>query len=318
MNFYGSQTQNEGASLRRKQSGFTLIELLVVIAIIAILAAILFPVFQKVRENARRTACLSNQKQLGLAVIQYEQDSDEKTPNGSDPQGLGTGWAAQIYPFVKSVAVFRCPDDPTHLLGTNVSYGFNRNCSVYQNYTGGYLSQGDGTALAKFNAPAKSVLLFEIANSGYYDITNPNGPNSIDVDGTNGDDAGHFQPAGKQYEGGSVTGCGLGGKYDLFGYNCSEGSPTNNGSQCMYATGYFRDSRTDAASRTQFTATPRHTDGANYTMADGHSKFFRANSVSGGYPGAPAGTCGSGGDPGDLAATTDCPDNTIQATFNIN
>jgi len=57
-----------------QKRGFTLIELLVVIAIIAILAAILFPVFQKVRENARKTACLSNEKQIGLAMIQYSQD----------------------------------------------------------------------------------------------------------------------------------------------------------------------------------------------------------------------------------------------------
>ena len=296
----------------RTRHAFTLIELLVVIAIIAILAAILFPVFQKVRENARRTACLSNSKQLGLATIQYEQDADEKTPNGADSQGLGTGWAGQIYLYIKSVGVFKCPDDPTSLPGTVVSYGFNRNCAIY---TGNNSGGADGTSLAAFNAPAKSVLLFEIVNSGYYDITTGYGPAAPGA--ANADDQGRYATP-QQYSGGSVSGCGLGGTYDLFGYNTSGGAPTNNGKQVQYATGYFRDSRTDAASRTQFTANPRHVDGANYTMADGHSKYFRANSVSGGYPGAPAGACGSGGDPGDLAATTDCPDSTIQATFNIN
>ncbi len=307
--------------MRRTQPGFTLIELLVVIAIIAILAAILFPVFQKVRENARRTSCLSNEKQLGLSTIQYEQDSDEKTPNGSDPSGLGSGWAAQVYPYVKSVAVFRCPDDDTHLPGTPVSYGFNRNCAIYTGYQGQGLSQGDGRSLAAFTAPAKSVLLFEIRNSGYYDITHPDGPNATDIDGQNGDDQGRDAGAGKQYVGGSVSGCGLGGDNDFSGYHTTTG--TNDGSSVQYVTGYLRNSLPDATSRTMFAATPRHNDGANYTMCDGHSKFFRPSAVSGGYPNGTPGNCGSNGlnDPTNgkyTASTVDCGDSTIVATFNIN
>ena len=99
-------TQNGPAGRRRL--GFTLIELLVVIAIIAILAAILFPVFQKVRENARRTTCASNEKQLGLGCIQYQQDADEQFP-ASDGNG---DWAYQTYPFVKATGVYACPDNP--------------------------------------------------------------------------------------------------------------------------------------------------------------------------------------------------------------
>src|SRR6187402_2606706 len=96
-----------------KNKGFTLIELLVVIAIIAILAAILFPDFAKVREKARAISCLSNMKQIGLGVVQYNQDNDEMMPNGYNIYGGGTGWACQIYPYVKSVAAFACPNDPS-------------------------------------------------------------------------------------------------------------------------------------------------------------------------------------------------------------
>lgn len=89
--------------------GFTLIELLVVIAIIAILAAILFPVFSKVRENARRASCQSNLKQMGLAIIQYQQDYDELFPLGLD-YNAHICWQERIYPFTKSMGVYKCPD----------------------------------------------------------------------------------------------------------------------------------------------------------------------------------------------------------------
>src|SRR5665213_963172 len=118
---------------KSSRSGFTLIELLVVIAIIAILAAILFPVFAKVREKARQTSCLSNEKQLGLGLIQYAQDNDEFFVCGINANGdpvNGKGWAGEVYPYVKSTSVYHCPDDPTVAVSypggsrSLVSYGF--------------------------------------------------------------------------------------------------------------------------------------------------------------------------------------------------
>jgi len=94
----------------KKPFGFTLIELLVVIAIIAILAAILFPVFAQAREKARQASCLSNLKQLGLSVLMYAQDSDETFPLGT-PDNWNSSWPVAVQPYVKDIGVFRCPDD---------------------------------------------------------------------------------------------------------------------------------------------------------------------------------------------------------------
>ena len=101
---------------RARRSGFTLIELLVVIAIIAILAAILFPVFARARENGRRASCQSNLKQMGLGLLQYTQDNNERVPVGCRPSS-GTAtctagdtvWMGIIQPYVKSTEIFTCP-----------------------------------------------------------------------------------------------------------------------------------------------------------------------------------------------------------------
>jgi prepilin-type N-terminal cleavage/methylation domain-containing protein/prepilin-type processing-associated H-X9-DG protein len=99
---------------KTRKQGFTLIELLVVIAIIAILAAILFPVFARARENARRASCISNFKQLGLGIMQYTQDYDENMPANwyTSTAYNGAGfytWRWMIYPYVKSEQVYFCP-----------------------------------------------------------------------------------------------------------------------------------------------------------------------------------------------------------------
>ncbi len=89
-----------------KRKGFTLIELLVIIALIAILTATPFPVFQKVSENARRAACQSNLKQIGLAITQYTQDADETLPTRYGAYPPEISWRAMIQPYAWSEGLF--------------------------------------------------------------------------------------------------------------------------------------------------------------------------------------------------------------------
>ena len=124
----------------QRRSGFTLIELLVVIAVIALLAAILFPVFARARENARRSSCQSNLKQMGIGVMQYVQDYDEYYPYGqrpketSDPNAPWVNsiyfWPNMIQPYIKSEQVFSCPNQTAFRFGSDRlyrgHYGANR------------------------------------------------------------------------------------------------------------------------------------------------------------------------------------------------
>ena len=152
--------------------GFTLIELLVVIAIIAILAAILFPVFAKAREKARQTSCLSNEKQICLAILMYAQDYDERFPGLFMPNGVTTPWYVDlILPYVKNTQIFQCPSNSNITLsGWGYTYGacgYVADCAV----CGG----GSGIAMASMSHPATSVLLGETSGDGRIPACNPAG-----------------------------------------------------------------------------------------------------------------------------------------------
>lgn len=153
----------------RKRDGFTLIELLVVIAIIIILAAILFPVFSRARENARRASCLSNAKQMGLAMLQYAQDNDEKfpivVPSLNDSVLV---WDNAIYPYVKSDQVYICPSAPTE---NTRCYSFNLWLSGWTTHDFNDRPATDppySVTLATINHAANTVLISE-----YWARTNP-------------------------------------------------------------------------------------------------------------------------------------------------
>jgi prepilin-type N-terminal cleavage/methylation domain-containing protein/prepilin-type processing-associated H-X9-DG protein len=162
--------------------GFTLIELLVVIAIIAILAAILFPVFAKAREKARQTSCLSNLKQLGLGMMMYAQDYDETlcrmemggpystTPvdpsdlafNGRTDGTWQNSWPSLILPYVKNTQIFKCPSTTNHNYG--VSYGVPWHCISANGVIVNYFYARSVT-LSELLKPAES-LMFSEKNGG--------------------------------------------------------------------------------------------------------------------------------------------------------
>lgn len=169
-----------------RKKAFTLIELLVVIAIIAILAAILFPVFAQAREKARQTSCTSNLKQAGTAMHMYSQDYDECMPELYSPSQLnpcpgttggivingvihGSGWELNIQPYIKNWAVFTCPSDAiarhrslrcdgATLYRMHSSYGININ-----HWGGGRFNAHQNPCLESiFESPSNTVVVAEV------------------------------------------------------------------------------------------------------------------------------------------------------------
>ena len=243
--------------------GFTLIELLVVIGVIAVLAAILFPVFAKAREKARATSCASNMKQLGLGILQYSQDNDESMPNTNTI--WGGGWAGEIYPYVKSGGAYGCPDDPTQPSPgySKLSYGFNVNLlppyDPANGGTGNYFTSASSTSLAAQKAPASTVMLFEVVNctdTGF---------------GTPGVDVTNAAEISSSIGLGSIDG------------GCGSGIDSNY-CHARYATGLISGYNIPNWQGTLGI----HTDGANYAATDGHVKWLRPSNVSGGLTAARA------------------------------
>jgi len=243
----------------KRNAGFTLVELLVVIAIIALLAAILFPVFSRVREGARRASCQSNEKQIGLAIIQYIQDNDEQCPSGSvaftpgvtSAYTVGNGWIGQIYPYARSVQVFLCPSDSFYSSfipagntppAYETSYFYNANLAGIVNYSLPFQNlNGQPIKLPQFSHPDRTIICWECSRAEFF-VNPPSNPevSSIACDGQDGN---VYHPETGELGGGGVT------QSPQDGY----GSPVSVG---------------------------RHLDGANYLAADGHVKWLKGEDVS--------------------------------------
>jgi prepilin-type N-terminal cleavage/methylation domain-containing protein/prepilin-type processing-associated H-X9-DG protein len=235
--------------------GFTLIELLTVIAIIAVLSAILFPVFARARENARRVSCMSNMHQLGMGMLQYAQDYDERyyggtrasTPSVLVPYMGGIGWAGAVYPYIKSSQVYQCPDDTNDKVnGVNVpvSYALNHYAA--------------DTTLAEHQYPSFGILFSEISGTTI-DVQDPMETGSPTYSAM---DDGHVLWWADS--GGNIACCTTGAAI----YH-------TRGAGVMSPDGRYDDSAEPGPQPTQ----PRHFDGANYAFMDGHVKWVRPEAV---------------------------------------
>lgn len=230
-------------------AGFTLIELLVVIAIIAILAAILFPVFAQARAKARQAACISSLKQIGLAMMQYSQDFDESiVPRYVEP---ARSWIDLLQPYSKSYDIFRCPDAQEEEL---------------------FHSTWGRPRILPGEARITNVVSYSI-NNAYARSSNP-------ADGIFGDPNGVYfasaamadlaAPATTVFAGDSRCSQGANTCTQVIGWNLN---PNVNPPDF----GYYPNGINNAPSQGRFVA--RHNGGVSVTFFDGHAKWFRLENM---------------------------------------
>ncbi len=245
--------------VRKSSQGFTLIELLVVIAIIAILAAILFPVFAQAREKARAISCTSNVKQMGTAILMYTQDFDETFPMGMD-ETWHNSWAITTQPYIKSYAVYRDVDDALKIsaqswlvpwAGVPISYGCN-----------GLIDNSNGNVVKGIFTPMDQSWL---GHSQTLAVVNKVAETIMVTDKHNADAA--------------MNGTADGNNSDWYG-NCFAGVNWWDWAAPSEIPNGTNDPKAAFPNGPNGAVSAHHTDTANFLMADGHVKSLRPSTTN--------------------------------------